>query len=132
MTDEPVKHYFGAYLQIEVVGYQNGEFPTLIEDVLPHEQFEDVLEVITPYILFNTGVIIAIGNSDKPAGEWLTISSDAGQNEEYLKQFPTEAGIRNLTYEFIDNYAEIIAELNKSPLVKSAVVRFGYVLDGGF
>ncbi len=153
MTD----HYFGAYLQITVTkslatrpmymicpnGHQGKqgtfcsecgdrtkhppsimEYPTLIDHLLDDEKWEDVLAIITPDKICKSGIIIAIANSGGPGGDWL------GDEDPYLKSFPSQHKILMLMKRLRKNYAEIIAALENCPAVRSVEILAGYVRCG--
>lgn len=105
------------------------EYPTHIVNDLLGEDWEDVLAVITPEKLYGTGVILAVGNSDKPRGEWLYLSQWPEDNDPYVKDFPTAVEVSEMMYEIAENYADMIAALKESPSVEDVTIKAGYVVD---
>lgn len=102
------------------------EFPTWIESLIG-DKWEDVLSVITPPTMFQTGTIIAAGNA-VPGGKWLYLDQ-WGDEKIQIKEFPTGDEIANMKAEFETNYADIIDALKKCKDVISVKIKAGYVLD---
>lgn len=151
------RHYFGAYLEIKVRPSkkkttvsrcenwhrENGKYcskcgseiitETVISEHMPNHitdliEEDDRLAVITPPSLFETGIIIAIGNLAIITNDtWMHISRY--DNDEEIKAFPTNDEVETMKIAFIDGYHEVIDEIRKSRLVISAEVKSGYVLD---
>ena len=105
-------------------------FPTDIDDIVGGE-FMDELCVITPPSMLGGGVILAKGNFPEfqveDSDEWLHLSPH-GKSEE-VAEFPTPAEIAKMAKAFYSNYTKVITAIRQSPIVKSAVVKTGYVLD---
>ncbi len=106
--------------------------PTMIVDHLLGDEFEDVLHEVTPPNLYQTGVILAVGNMGGKCGQWLYLSRWHEENECQTKLFPTTEQIAEMVNELSSNYSEIIQALRESPHVETVAIKAGYVLDAEY
>lgn len=104
-------------------------FPSLIVDHLLDEEWEDVLAEITPEKLFGTGVILAIGNLDKPSGTWLYLSQWPEDNDPYEKHFPAPVEVAKMKRELTENYVDVITALREVEAVQDITIKAGYVIN---
>jgi len=118
----------GMKISEKVVTYD--EYPTNIVDDILDDDWEDILSVITPPSLYGTGVILARGNSTDDQ-EWLDIY-EGQYPEEEIKDFPSQDEIVGMIGKILDDYWNIIAELEKSSLVENISVQAGYVLNAEY
>lgn len=143
-------HYLGAYLEIKVSkiekertikacenGHENtGKFcglcglpisrqlkielsypdlwDLLVDDI-------DYLRPITPCSIYNTGIIIAIGNVNRPCGTW---HLSRWSQEEEISDFPQPS---ELVAELSDNYSDVIDYLRALDCVTSVKIKAGFV-----
>ena len=100
-------------------------YPRHIVDDILLEEYEDAMQDITPQRLFGSGKILATDNGIG-VGVYSILDDEA---EESVTAVPTPGEIEQLTREFRKGYQDIITALEASPLVKSAVVKFGIVRE---
>lgn len=127
-TSGPFCAQCGAPSEKELIS----DYAADLYDLLPHvkvNEFEDILVVTTPPSLFRTGVVIATGNRSS-AGHWCRYwPGDEGLE---LEALPTDEQIAGMKAEFEREYAGLISLLRKAPLVRSATVEAGIVLDAEY
>lgn len=100
------------------------KYPTSICDDLLGDEWEDVLSVITPADLFQTGDILA----KSVYGQWLIVHDDEYDFEVTTKPFPTVVEVKALELELTIKCEDIIQALRRSEHVINVSVEVGYVL----
>jgi hypothetical protein len=113
--------------KIQNVSIDVEEMPAHIVPWLLPDEWEDVLAVITPPSLFQTGVILAKGNEGKPSGDWYHFSRYNWDEE--VKPIPAPDDAAGLVSDLETNYSDIIAALKASPAVLSVELKIGIVVD---
>ena len=103
-------------------------YPTMIDDLLPQgSPLVEDLAVITPAVMLGEGTMLAIGNnSQRGSGEWFRF--DFWCDAPAAKALPSPNRIDDMADDFGNNYADVIAALEASPLVSEVAIRFGIVI----
>lgn len=92
------------------------------------EKYDDHLVSITPYSMYNTETIIAIGNLlSRPCGTWLHLNK-WGQEEE-ISDFPQPD---KLIAELSNSYSDVIDYLRELDCVTGVEIKAGYVLNAEY